>query len=71
MLPVFCDEHLLAQESKGRTVAVMEEMDAAARTREIGRMLSGQKLTEEALKNAEPLIRANARHLENVTAARP
>ena len=49
----------------------MEEMDAAARTREIGRMLSGQKLTEEALKNAEPLIRGNARQLENVTAAHP
>ena len=48
------------QESKGRTVAVVEELDAAARTREIGRMLSGQKLTPEALKNAEQLIRMSA-----------
>ncbi len=45
------------RESKGRTVAVMEELDDAARTREIGRMLSGQKLTEEAPKHAERLIK--------------
>jgi DNA repair protein RecN (Recombination protein N) len=38
-------------------VAVVEELDAAARTREVGRMLSGQKLTPEALKNAEQLIK--------------
>jgi DNA repair ATPase RecN len=36
---------------------VMEELDAAARTREVGRMLSGQTLTPEALKNAERLIK--------------
>jgi len=45
------------RESKGRTVASVEELDADARTREIGRMLSGQKLTPEALKHAEQLIR--------------
>jgi len=38
-------------------VAVIEELDREARTREVGRMLSGQKLTPEALKNAERLIR--------------
>jgi DNA repair ATPase RecN len=38
-------------------VARVEELDAAARTYEIGRMLSGQKLTPEALKHAEQLIR--------------
>jgi hypothetical protein len=27
----------------------------------VGRMLSGQKLTDEALRNAEQLIRSNAR----------
>ena len=55
----FADHHYRVEkrESKGRTIAVMEELDSAARTREIGRMLSGQKLTEEALKHAEQLIR--------------
>jgi len=55
----FADHHYVVekQESRGRTVAVIEELDAAARTREIGRMLSGQKLTPEALKNAEQLIK--------------
>jgi DNA repair protein RecN (Recombination protein N) len=55
----FADHHYRVEkrESKGRTVAVMEELDDAARTREIGRMLSGQKLTDEALKHAEQLIK--------------
>ena len=55
----FADHHYRVEkhESKGRTVAAMEELDAAARTREIGRMLSGQKLTAEALKHAEQLIK--------------
>jgi DNA repair protein RecN (Recombination protein N) len=55
----FADHHYRVEkrESKGRTVAAVEELDSAARTREIGRMLSGQTLTAEALKNAEQLIR--------------
>jgi DNA repair protein RecN (Recombination protein N) len=55
----FADHHYRVEkrESKGRTIAAMEELDAAARTREIGRMLSGQKLTEEAIKHAERLIK--------------
>lgn len=55
----FADHHYRVekQEAGGRTVAVIEELDLAARTREVGRMLSGQKLTPEALKNAEQLIR--------------
>ncbi|MGD0873246.1 MAG: DNA repair protein RecN [Bryobacteraceae bacterium] len=55
----FADHHYLVEkrESRGRTVAQVEELDRAARTREIGRMLSGQKLTPEALKNAEQLIK--------------
>jgi DNA repair protein RecN (Recombination protein N) len=59
----FADHHYRVekQESHGRTVAVMEELDDAARTREVGRMLSGQKLTPEALRNAEQMIRANGR----------
>lgn len=55
----FADHHYLVEkrESKGRTEAVVEELDAAARTREVGRMLSGQKLTPEAIKHAEQLIK--------------
>ncbi|PWU05765.1 MAG: DNA repair protein RecN [Terriglobia bacterium] len=55
----FADYHYRVhkRELQGRTVAAVEELDAAARTREIGRMLSGQKLTPEALKHAEQLIR--------------
>jgi DNA repair ATPase RecN len=37
---------------------VIDELDAAARNREAGRMLSGQKLTPEALKHAEQLIKS-------------
>ena len=48
------------KESKGRTVAVVVELDGAERTKEIGRMLSGQRLTPEALQHAEQLIRAGA-----------
>ncbi len=58
----FADHHYCVEkrESRGRTVAAVEELDEAGRTREIGRMLSGQKLTPEALKHAEQLIRMNA-----------
>ena len=54
----FADHHYVVEKSeeKGRTVVAIEELDGAARTREIGRMLSGQKLTSEALKHAERLI---------------
>jgi len=55
----FADHHYCVEkaESGGRTVASVAELDGAARTREIGRMLSGQRLTAEALKHAEQLIR--------------
>ncbi len=58
----FADHHYRVEkrESQGRTQAVLSELDAEGRTREIGRMLSGQKLTPEALKNAEQLIRMSA-----------
>jgi DNA repair protein RecN (Recombination protein N) len=54
----FADHHYLVEkrESHGRTVATVEELDHAGRVREIGRMLSGEKLTSEALKHAERLI---------------
>ncbi|HEX3746298.1 MAG TPA: DNA repair protein RecN [Bryobacteraceae bacterium] len=55
----FADHHYVVakRESNGRTEATVEELDGAARTREVGRMLSGQKLTPEALKHAEQLIK--------------
>ena len=58
----FADHHYRVdkQEVRGRTIATVEELDAAGRTREIGRMLSGQTLTPEALKHAAQLIKLSA-----------
>jgi DNA repair protein RecN (Recombination protein N) len=58
----FADHHYRVdkQEVRGRAVATIDELDAAGRTREIGRMLSGQKLTPEALKHAAQLIKLSA-----------
>ena len=55
----FADHHYFVEkhEVKGRTIAEVEELTGPARTREIGRMLSGQRVTPEALKQAEHLIR--------------
>ena len=60
----FADHHYSVEkrEVKGRTVAEVEELTGDARTREIGRMLSGQQVTPEALKHAEQLIRLGAAH---------
>jgi DNA repair protein RecN (Recombination protein N) len=56
----FADHHYLVEkhEVKGRTVAGIEELSAEARRREVGRMLSGERVTPEALKQAEQLIRS-------------
>jgi DNA repair protein RecN (Recombination protein N) len=58
----FADHHYAVEkhERNGRTVAGVEELDRPARTREIGRMLSGQVLTAEALKHAERLLKMTA-----------
>jgi len=58
----FADFHYRVEkkESKGRTVATVTELDGPERTKEIGRMLSGQRLTPEALQHAEQLIRAGS-----------
>ena len=58
----FADHHYFVEkrEVKGRTIAEIEELTDEARTREIGRMLSGQRVTAEALKHAEHLIRLGA-----------
>ncbi len=59
----FADHHYFVtkREVKGRTVAEVEELSGDTRTREIGRMLSGQRITAEALRHAEQLIREGAR----------
>ena len=54
----FADHHYLVEkhESQGRTLASVKELDRTGRVQEIGRMLSGEMLTSEALKHAERLI---------------
>ena len=56
----FADHHYRVGkfERDGRTVAEIEELAPKDSNEEIGRMLSGQKLTPEALRNAAELIRA-------------
>ena len=56
----FADHHYRVGkfERAGRTVAEIEELTPLASTEEIGRMLSGQTLTPEALRNAAELMRA-------------
>ncbi len=55
----FADHHFRVEkrEAGARTTASIQELDAGARVREIGRMLSGEKLTPEALRHAEQLIK--------------
>lgn len=58
----FADHHYVVEklEEGGRTVARVEEVNGDGRTREIGRLLSGERLTPEALKNAEQLLKSAA-----------
>jgi DNA repair protein RecN (Recombination protein N) len=58
----FADHHYVVQklESGGRTVARVDELAPEGRTREVGRLLSGEQLTPEAIKNAEQLLKAAA-----------
>jgi len=59
----FAEHHYYVEKhaERGRTVTSIEELDATARTREIGRMLSGERVTPEALRHAEQLIRLAAK----------
>ena len=59
----FADHHYSVEkrEVAGRTVAEVEELTGEARTREIGRMLSGQRVTQEALRQAEQLLKIGSR----------
>jgi DNA repair protein RecN (Recombination protein N) len=58
----FGDHHFYVEkaESGGRTAASIDKLTGDARTREIGRMLSGERVTREALKQAEQLLKAGA-----------
>ena len=54
----FAESHFSVSKhaSRNRTFTTIEELDNDGRTREIGRMLSGERLTDEALRQAEQLI---------------
>ncbi len=49
------------REKKGRLTTQVEELGFEERAREIGRMLSGEHITPEALRHAEQLIQAGKR----------
>lgn len=55
----FADHHYFVEKhaERGSTVTTIEELTPTARTREIGRMLSGERVTPEALRHAEQLIK--------------
>lgn len=57
-IAAFADHHFVVSKSEagGRTAAGVELLGRKDRVREIARMMSGQKLTEEALRHAEKLI---------------
>jgi len=59
----FADHHYFVEKHSdhGRTVASIEELAPGARTREIGRMLSGERVTQEALRHAEQLLKMAAK----------
>jgi DNA repair protein RecN (Recombination protein N) len=59
----FADHHfsVAKREKKGRVTTEVEELGGDDRAHEIGRMLSGEQITTEALKQAEQLIRAGAK----------
>ena len=54
----FADHHYRVEkkETGGRASTTVQELKAEQRVREIGRMLSGQSLSEEALRHAARLV---------------
>jgi DNA repair protein RecN (Recombination protein N) len=58
----FADHHYAVskREKKGRVTTAIEELTQEERAREIGRMLSGEHITPEALRQAEQLIQAGS-----------
>jgi len=57
-IAAFADHHYVVSkaEAAGRTVSHVKELVGDERIREVGRMLSGRKLSDEALRHAEKLI---------------
>src|SRR4051812_4863788 len=60
----FADHHIAVskRERKGRVTTELMELHREERAREIGRMLSGEQITPEALKQAEQLMQAGRAH---------
>jgi DNA repair protein RecN (Recombination protein N) len=58
----FADHHLAVSKSegKGRVATNIKELSREARAQEIGRMLSGEEITPEALRQAEQLMQAGS-----------
>ncbi len=58
----FGDHHYFVEKhaERNRTVSSIQELNKTERTREIGRMLSGEKITPEALRHAEQLLKLAA-----------
>lgn len=59
----FAEHHYFVEKhsERDRTVATIQELSPEARTREIGRMLSGERITQEALRHAEQLLKMAAK----------
>ena len=57
----FADHHYVIEkrESAGRAKTNVRRLEAAERTQELARMLSGAKVSETSLKHAEQLLKAN------------
>jgi DNA repair protein RecN (Recombination protein N) len=60
-IAAFADHHFLIEkkEQSGRTKTGVRLLDASERRDEVARMLSGAKLTEASLKNAEQMLKAS------------
>lgn len=60
-IAAFADQHLVVEKSEtaGRTHTQIRTLDAAARTREVARMMSGATVTETSLQHAGQMIEAS------------
>jgi DNA repair protein RecN (Recombination protein N) len=61
-IAAFADQHFLIdkRESGGRSQTHARQLNPEERKHEIARMLSGAKVTEASLKNAEQMLKTNA-----------
>ena len=61
-IAAFADQHFLIEkrESAGRAQTRIRQLASDERKQEIARMLSGAKITEASLKNAEQMLKVNA-----------